>query len=273
MRNICLRIAYDGTNYRGWQVQKNGPSVQAEIEEAIARLTRERSPLIAAGRTDAGVHAVGQVAHFLTRSRIPCNNIRRGLQNFLPHDITILEAEDVPESFHARYHATRKRYRYVIDNSLAPLPFLRQYAYQIRGELDVEAMHEAGQRLVGTHDFRCFESHWPNRSTSVRTVMEVTVSRQAVWPVWGQTAALSSPFSPSGDFICFDVVADGFLYNMVRTIVGTLLKVGRGKWTAETVAQILAHGTRADAGDTAPAHGLYLIQVDYEPPASEEGTT
>ena len=163
MRNIRIRLAYDGTNYCGWQVQSNGASIQAAVEKSILLLTGTPSALVAAGRTDAGVHAIGQVAHFRTESTIPVAKIRPGLQSYLPRDISVLDAEEVALDFHARYQAVRKRYRYVIDNSPQPLPFLQKYAYQLRDRFDVEAMHAAGQALVGEHDFRSFESRWPNR--------------------------------------------------------------------------------------------------------------
>ena len=263
MRNIRLTLAYDGTEYCGWQTQPQAPTVQASVEGAIQEVTRGAAALIAAGRTDSGVHAVGQVAHFHTESGIPIDRIKPALQSCLPRDIVVLEATLAPDSFHARYSALRKRYRYVIDNSATPLPFLNRYACYIRGPLDAEAMHEAAQALVGTHDFRCFESHWPNRASSVRTIFELTVQRQPGWPAWFQPHALGPTQSAAGDIICLDVVADGFLYNMVRSIAGTLLDVGRHKCSAVEVAGILAAQSRADAGVTAPARGLYLMQVEY----------
>jgi tRNA pseudouridine38-40 synthase len=265
MRNIRLRIAYDGTAYCGWQIQPNGPSVQAKIEEAIRRLTGEESSVIAAGRTDAGVHALGQVAHFYTSCGIPARQLRLALQSFLPRDIAILAAEDAPADFHARYLAKRKSYRYVIDNSPEPLPFLRSYAPHFRGRLDAGAMHAAAQVLRGTHDFRSFESRWPNRSSSVRTIFEIAVSRYAGWPVWSPTGQASTMVpADEGNFVCLDIMADGFLYNMVRSIVGTLLEVGRGRWTAADVTRVLTAQDRKHAGMTAPAQGLYLVQVEYD---------
>ncbi len=183
MRNICLTLAYDGTNYVGWQVQPNGVSVQSVVEAAIKQLTSERVNVFAAGRTDAGVHALGQVVNFQTNSQIPCEKIRSGLQRFLPDDVAVRRVEQVPAEFHARYHAIGKRYRYVILNSRENLPFVQRYAYHVGRRLDERSMHEAGQALVGKHDFRSFESHFPNRSSSVRTVRHLTVARHGDWPL------------------------------------------------------------------------------------------
>jgi len=266
MRNIRLTLAYDGTDYVGWQKQPNGRSVQSTVESAVAQLTGEPAKLIAAGRTDAGVHALGQVANFRTNASLSCDNIRTGLQHFVPADISIRAVEDVPLDFHATYSAKQKRYRYVIHNSAITHPFLRMYAWRLTGELDAGAMHAAGGVLVGRHDFRSFESHFPNKATSVRTVSELTVRRSHIWPLAGigQPQALPPPSSDQGEFVVLDIVADGFLYNMVRAIVGTLIKVGRGQWTAADVGRILEQQDRAGAGETAPAHGLYLVCVDYD---------
>ena len=264
MRNIRLTLAYDGTEYVGWQVQPNGVSIQSKVAAAIEMLTGEPVKLIAAGRTDSGVHALGQVANFETGCTIPCDNIRTGLQNFLPDDIVVREATEVAPDFHATYSAKRKKYRYVIHNSRVRDPFVRKYAYHFRGRLDAEAMHQAAQGLLGTHDFRCFESQFPNKATSVRTVMDVRVERYGGWPVWSQPQSLDQPPKPDGQFVWFDIVADGFLYNMVRAIVGTLLKVGQRKWSPDDVRRILQSQNRAQAGETAPPHGLYLVHVDYD---------
>ena len=287
MRNIRLTLAYDGTNYVGWQVQPNGTSVQSTVEEAVRKLTGASARLTVAGRTDSGVHALGQVANFPTESSIPCERIRAGLQNFLPDDIVVREAIDVDSSFHATYSAKSKRYRYVIFNSRMSNPFVRRYAWQYSSELDALAMHQAAQVLLGTHDFRCFESHFPNKKTSVRTITETSVTRQAGWPIWHQADSIDSSetteiaatdaavaeIAPRTDklatppdsapFVVIEVVADGFLYNMVRAIVGTLLEVGRGKWTGDDVRQIIENQDRSQAGVTVPLHGLYLVHVEY----------
>lgn len=265
MRNIKLTLAYDGADYAGWQVQPNGLSVQACVEKAIEQLTQQRSQVLVAGRTDAGVHALGQVASFQTESAIPCKNLQTGLQRFLPDSICVREAREVQPDFHATYSAVQKRYRYVIHNSAVPYPFLKRYVSEFGRPLDSDSMHIAGQELLGKHDFRSFESHFPNKATSVRTIKELTVQRTGVWPVWGrlEQADLSPGNSTGGEFITVDIVADGFLYNMVRAIVGTLLEVGVGRWTPNDVQNILAGMDRSQAGPTAPACGLYLVQVDY----------
>lgn len=282
MRNIRLTLAYDGTHFHGWQVQPRARTVQAVLEKAIQELTGEKANVLSAGRTDSGVHALGHVANFRTESHIPAENFCPALQTKLPPDIVLLDSREVPLEFHATFAAKRKHYRYVIDNSPVPLPFLRSYAYSLRRELDAEAMHAAAQSLVGTHDFRSFETDWPNKATSVRTVFELTVTRQSLWPVWlpsaecgarnaEQVEVKEGPFTssalrvPRSEFITLDITADGFLYNMVRSITGTLINVGRGKWTSEDVARILHTQTRTAAGATAPACGLYLVEVIYDP--------
>ena len=276
-RNIRLTLAYDGGKFCGWQVQPNGPTIQAELERAIYQLTGEHSAVYSAGRTDSGVHALGQVANFHTGSPIPPEQFRPALQSRLPPEIVILESRAAPPDFHATFSARRKRYRYLLDNSPVALPFLREYAWSHRRRLDDAAMHQAAQQLVGVHDFRCFETDWPNKATSVRTVLELQVFRTPLWSLWRpgsvrpaqspSGSAASSTGAPFDDsLVCIEIVADGFLYNMVRAITGTLVNVGRGRWTAEDVARILADQRRAQAGSTAPACGLYLVDVDYDEP-------
>src|SRR5262245_41169248 len=288
-RNIRLTLAYDGTNYVGWQVQKNGLSIQEVLEKAIEKLTGEKCPVLSAGRTDSGVHALGQVANFFTTSTIPARNFRPAIQDYLPHDIVILESCEASPEFHATFKAVRKQYRYLIDNSPVPLPFLSKYTWSLRRRLDVAAMDEAAQLLLGMHDFRSFETDWPNKVTSVRTIFEIRVARRPLWNLFtGSLSELTSPplskggqggsrdvvsmpyrisgnaAGETGDIICLDIVADGFLYNMVRSIVGTLVNVGRKKWDKSEVARILEAQDRSIAGSTAPACGLFLVEVWYE---------
>jgi tRNA pseudouridine38-40 synthase len=268
MRNIRLRLAYDGTGYVGWQVQPNGTSVQSCLESAIEQLTGTTTRVTAAGRTDSGVHALGQVANFSTESQIPIDNIRSGLQHFLPEDIVVVEADEVADDFHSTYAALGKWYRYVIHNARPRHPFLGSYAWQYEAELDIAAMQQAARRLLGTHDFRAFETQHPNRASSVRTIHRLDVARHAQFSTWSLWPVDGEATDDSGPFVWIDIAADGFLYNMVRAITGTLVQVGRGRMTADELTGVLEEGTRDDAGETAPACGLYLMQVEYDESAA-----
>lgn len=274
MRCIQLILAYDGTDYCGWQVQPNGPTIQAALEDAIEKLTSERVSVTVAGRTDSGVHALGQVAAFRTESGIPTDNFRPGLQTFLPEDIVVLETLQVHDEFHATYWAEKKRYRYVMYDGAVALPFLRRYVHSVGRRLDVTAMQQAATCLIGTHDFRCFESHFPNKASSVRTILDACVARTGGWPGWvaaplAHTVIQVSDAGPvvntafDDDFVCLEVEADGFLYNMVRAIAGSLLRVGLGQWEPERLQSVIESQDRSQAGHTAPAQGLYLVKVDY----------
>src|SRR5262245_11413512 len=246
MRNLRLTLGYDGTDFRGWQTQPGYRTVQETLEAAIAAVTGEpRVRVNASGRTDAGVHAVGQVANFFTASRHPPEVILRAVNAHLPADVVIRECVEAHQSFDANKDAVRKLYRYVIHDGPVPDLFLRRYAYNHRNRLDAAAMRRASRPLLGRHDFRSFETEWPNRMTSVRTITHLGVSRFA-------------------DYIWIDVEADGFLYNMVRSIAGTLVNVGRGYWPESQVEAILTAEDRRLAGPTAPAHGLFLVRVTYE---------
>lgn len=277
MRTIRMTVAYDGTSYVGWQIQPNGESIQSAIEWAIEQLTGERLSVLSAGRTDSGVHALGQVVSFRTNSPIPCEGFRKALQKFLQPDVVIRELSETADDFHATYSAKKKRYRYVIHNCRTHNPFLRNYVWHRHSPLDSAAMHEAAQELIGTFDFRSFESHWPNKATSIRTVMELSVRREDYCPIFyestgrfhdglrhaGAADGASSDAASSGEFIWIEIVADGFLYNMVRAIVGTLIHVGTGRWNREDMRRIRDAMDRSEAGDTAPPQGLYLVEVDY----------
>lgn len=284
MRTICLTLAYDGTNYCGWQWQANGVSLQETLEAALTKFTGETIRVTASGRTDAGVHALGQLVSFHTATEIPPLGFQLGLRGILPDDIVIRDAVEYPYGYSARFDSIRKRYRYVIHNARSPYPTLRNLTWFVRWALDDAAMQAAADVLVGTHDFRCFESKWPNTDTSIRTIQEARFWRTSVWQPWSHAAmdAATSTIQtvvpvhreqkapskivpegcPKPEFLCFDIVADGFLYNMVRTIVGTLIHVGRGHWTTDDLRRILETGDRRLAGDTAPACGLSLVEVD-----------
>lgn len=271
VRTLRMTLAYDGTNYCGWQVQPNGVALQTVVERALAEFTSETIRVTASGRTDAGVHAIGQVISFTTASTAPCQGFVQGLACHLPADVVVRDAEQVPDDFNARYDAKRKWYRYVIHNSLIRSPFLRNAVLWQRTRLDHVAMHAAVQHLIGTHDFRCFETQWPNRSSSVRTIFNASVTRIGSWDAWqdfrhdDQGTVIDETMDTANEppFICFDVEADGFLYNMVRAIVGTLIHIGRRRWTPDDMRRILVAGDRTHAGETAPPQGLYLMRVDY----------
>ena len=260
-RTLRMTLAYDGTNYCGWQIQPNGLALQAVVEQALSEFTGEAVKAAASGRTDAGVHALGQVVSFSTQSTAPCHGFLHGLAQYLPEDIVVRAVEDAAPGFNARYDAKRKWYRYVIHNSPIRLPFLRNSVLWQRTRLNHDAMHAAVQCLVGTHDFRCFETQWPNRSSSIRTVFRASVTRTATWDAWNANLTDHADIEPP--FLCFDIEADGFLYNMVRAIVGTLIHVGRGRWSPDDMRRILEKGDRTHAGETAPPQGLYLMRVTY----------
>ncbi|MBI3407643.1 MAG: tRNA pseudouridine(38-40) synthase TruA [Planctomycetes bacterium] len=246
MRNLKLTISYDGADFNGWQTQPGFRTVQETLETAIAQIAgKERIRVNAAGRTDAGVHASGQVANYFTTSHLDAATMLRAINAHLPADVAIRAVEEVPQSFDANHDAVRKLYRYVIHDGPVPSPFLRRYCCQSRHPLDAAVMARAAVPLRGRHDFHSFETDWPNRMSSVRTITHLAVNR-------------------AGDYIWIDVEADGFLYNMVRAIAGTLMNVGRGYWPECKVAEILASTDRKQAGPTAPAQGLFLMRVDYE---------
>ncbi len=244
MRNIKLRISYDGTDFSGWQRQPDRRTVQQVLEEAIGRLTGSEPSTNASGRTDAGVHALGQVVHFHTASGHEPAVFVKALNAILPPDVRVLGADEVPQSFHATFDAKAKLYRYVIDNNPIANPFQLRYSYHVYQRLDVPAMSRAAQALRGRHDFHSFETNWPNRTSSVRTIAHIAACRM-------------------GDFVWVDVEADGFLYNMVRSIAGTLILVGLGRWPESRVAEALGAEDRREAGPTAPPEGLFLVRVRY----------
>lgn len=250
MRNIKLTLQYDGTAYVGFAPQPNGVSIHAVLLSAIQATTGEAPALYAAGRTDAGVHARGQVVNFHTASRIPVDRFPYALNSRLPEDVRVVGAEEVPPDFHARFSALSKIYTYTIDNSPFPSPLLRRYAWWVPVALDLDAMRQAAALLVGRHDFAAFRSTGGAARTSVRHLMRLEVEEVPGTPAVGR---------------CLRVVAqaDGFLYNMVRILVGTLVEVGEGRRSLEQVARALATGDRTCAGRTAPPQGLCLEKVFY----------
>ena len=244
MRNIKLTIEYDGTNYLGWQRQKVGNTIQGTLEEAIRVLTNETVETIGSSRTDAGVHAKGFVANFKTSSKIPADKYREAINHKLPDDIVILKSEEVDGGFHARYNAMGKTYSYSILNREVPSAINRNYVYHVKRRLDIEAMREACNYFIGTHDFVSFKSSGSSVKTTVRTISELYLEEQE-------------------DTIKIYVTGDGFLYNMVRIIVGTLIMVGFNKIKPNEIENIIKEKDREKAGICVPAKGLVLERVYY----------
>ena len=242
---IILKIEYDGTDFCGWQRQPNGVSVQEEIENALFALTGEKTSVVGSGRTDAGVHAAGQVAHFDTQSNIPPEKFSDALNGILPPPIKILVSKRAPEGFHARYSAKKKTYVYKMYESKYIRPLKSRYAAKVGYKLDVAAMNAAAAYFVGEHDFSCFLASDSEIKDTVRTVYSAEVFRE-------------------GEYVIFKVTGNGFLYNMVRIMAGTLVKVGAGKISPEKTAEIIAGGDRNAAGMTMPPEGLALLSVEYE---------
>ncbi len=250
MRNIRLEIEYDGTNYHGWQSQRNANTVQNVLSDAVRRLTSEDCKITGAGRTDAGVHAVAQVANFHTNSRIPADKFAYALNSLLPGDITIRGSSEADKDFNARFSATSKRYRYLIVNGAQPSALMRDRAWFVRQPLDFDRMCVSAGYFIGTHDFKAFMSTGSKVKSTVRTVHESRISE------------ICCDCSCSGA-ICYEIHGSGFLYNMVRIIIGTIVDIGLHRYPPETIPEILASGNRKLAGKTAPPHGLYLAGVSY----------
>src|SRR4051794_37165789 len=258
-RWLKLTVAYDGGAYAGWQIQTDKPTVQATFESTWQRLTQESLRVTAAGRTDAGVHALGQVVGLATETRLSNDDLHRGLNALLPDDIAVVAIEDARENFHATYDALGKRYQYRIHNARWPSVFSRHFAWHCPQSLDVAAMHAAGQGLIGRHDFSSFETAGSERPDSIRTIHELTVAAS----LRDANSAVPEKLPHINDRVTIEVAGDGFLYNMVRTIVGTLIEVGAGKRDINWPAEVLAARDRRRAGQTAPPHGLFLVRVDY----------
>jgi tRNA pseudouridine38-40 synthase len=245
MPRYKLTIEYDGTPFVGWQVQENGPSVAGALEEAILRFAGERSDVSGAGRTDTGVHALGQVAHIDLVKEWDTDTVRDALNAHLrPHPIAVIAAERVADDFHARFSATKRHYRYRIVNRRADLVIERERAWRIGKPLDAGAMHEAAQELVGHHDFTTFRSAECQAKSPQKTLERFDVARQ-------------------GEDIRIEASARSFLHHQVRSMVGSLALVGEGRWRLGDLSKALAAKDRAACGPVAPAHGLYLVRVDY----------
>ena len=245
MKRVLLRVAYDGTNYCGWQKQNNGVAVEAVLNKHLSELLGTEISVIGASRTDAGVHAMGNVAVFDTDSRIPGEKFAYALNQRLPDDIAIQESKEVAPDFHPRYCKCNKTYEYRVLNRKFPLPTERFYSYFLYYNIDVEKMQEAARHLVGTHDFASFCSANAQVKDTVRTVNFINVRKE-------------------NDIITIQVNGNGFLYNMVRIISGTLLQVGMGRMSVMDVKNILDARDRTKSGPTAPAEGLTLVEINYE---------
>lgn len=255
MPNLKLTLAYDGTDYVGWQRQATGRSIQGVLESALAEMEGAPVTVTGAGRTDAGVHALAQAASVRMARDIEPSVLVRALNAKLPADIRVLGADTVSSAFHARYSARSKLYRYCVSNGRVAAPFAARYAWHVATPLDLDAMRAAGALLRGRHDFASFQSTGSSVRTSVRTLSSLTVER---WPACG-AAELTA--GTGATLIAVEVEADGFLRHMVRAIVGTLVEVGCGRRPAGDIASILASGRRDRAGPTAPARGLFLVRV------------
>ncbi len=248
MRWLKLTVTYDGGGYAGWQVQPQESTVQGVFEAAWRAITQETVRVTVAGRTDAGVHALGQVVGVCTTNLLSNNELRRGLNAKLPDDVAVLAIDDAPHQFHATHDAISKLYRYQIHNSRIPTVFDRYVTWHVPQPLDAETMHRAGQAFVGRHDFSSFETSGSPRPDPVRTLFRLDVTRGS--------AALCEQ-------ITIEVEGDGFLYNMMRSIVGTLVPIGQGSRPPEWATAVLAARDRRHAGQTAPPHGLFLVRVRY----------
>lgn len=256
-----LTVAYDGTAFSGWQRQPDQRTVQGVVEQAWHEITGESVSVTASGRTDAGVHAAGQVVGVESLSSLPASQLLRGLNAKLPDDVVVVAAESAPFGFHATSDARSKRYRYSIHNDRRPPLFERRYLWHVPKPLDAAAMHRAGQRLVGRHDFVSFETTGSPRESTVRTIFAVEVARgEGGFP---NEELNRGCLDSCATRVVIDVTGDGFLYNMVRAIVGTLVRVGHGSQNEEWISEVLSARDRRAAGQTAPPHGLTLMEVTY----------
>lgn len=249
MRFLKLTVAYDGTKYVGWQVQPNGMTVQQRLEEAWTAATQEQIRIIASGRTDAGVHALGQVCSVATETKLSCSTLVRALNAHGPEDISVVEVLKAPDGFHAIRDATRKTYRYKIQHGRIRNPLATNDHWYCRHPLDVAAIRNAASKLVGEHDFASFEAAGAERSSTVRFLSQLRCQEEA---------------NGSFNYLYLDLTCNGFLYNMVRNIVGTLVRVGQGREQADWVSTVLQAKDRSVAGPTAPAQGLVLLNVEYD---------
>jgi tRNA pseudouridine38-40 synthase len=283
MTTFRVTLAYDGTDLVGWQRQASGTSVQGLLEDAARTLDGRDVTVIGAGRTDAGVHALGQVAAFTLARTIAAASVVRALNARLPETVRVLDAVEVPASFHPQFDARAKTYRYRMWNADAMSPFERRFAWHLPGRLDVAAMCAAATLVEGEHDFAAFQGTGSDVATTVRRVAASVIttgdSRLSAATRWAHGNTHGLPVSPvdrdragehGGDpLICYEVTGTGFLRHMVRAIVGSLVEIGRGRQPVEWMSRVIASRDRCAAGQTAPAAGLFLVGVDYRPPLAE----
>ena len=245
MRNIKLTIEYDGKRYLGWQrLGDSEKTIQEKVEGVIKLLTGEEIEIVGSGRTDAGTHARGQVANFKTTHQMSLPEMQLFFNRYLPQDIVVNKIEEVPERFHARYHAKGKQYSYYVWNNAIPSVFARNTSFHCPQPLDLEKMQQAAEKLIGTHDFIGFSALKKSKKSTVRTIDEITIT-------------------PEGDLLRFTFKGNGFLHKMVRILTGTLIAIGDGTLPPEVIDQVLAHKVRQAAGETVPSHGLFLDEVYY----------
>ncbi len=257
MHTYKLLIAYDGTAYCGWQIQPNGLSIQQVIQNVIQQVTQQKATVIGSGRTDSGVHALGQVAHFRTEKELDLYRFHGSLNALLPPDIRVLEVTEATPHFHAQFDAIGKTYRYHLLTRAIRDPMRRLYSYHVKERLNFDAIQEAAQLFLGTHDFTSFSNEAHKGAAAVDAVR--TLNKLAILP--------------SDDTVCLEFHADGFLYKMVRNIVGTLLEIGEEKRPSSDVERLLAAKDRRQAGRTAPPHALFLVRVDYPTTSLSEDKT
>ena len=255
MRNFKMILQYEGTRYQGWQKQESTDNtIQGKLEALLTKMAGQRIEVQGSGRTDAGVHALGQVANFHMDTKMQTEEILQYMNFYLPEDIAVISLKEVPERFHSRLNAKGKTYCYRVINSKVPHVFDRRYAHMVEEALDVEDMKRAAGYLVGTHDFKAFTSNKRSKKSTVRTIDEIKIEKMT---------STSMKLMGVQDEICFTYSGNGFLYHMVRIITGTLLEVGTHKRRPEEIADILSMGSRENAGELAPAKGLTLMEVRY----------
>jgi tRNA pseudouridine38-40 synthase len=252
LRRIRLEISYDGTNFIGWQSQPDVPTIQQSLENVLSKITGEQISVVGSGRTDAGVHAIGQVASFRTESELNITTFQRALNGLLPSDIRVRKVAEAALNFHPIRDVVSKRYRYLIDDNQPLFPMTRDYCWVCKERLDLEIMKVAGKFLLGEHDFSSFQTTGSPKKTTIRTILDVKIERL-------EPTIIYPPF------ICIEVEATGFLYNMMRSIVGTLVMLTKSN-RPESMRQIINSHSRSTAGPTAPPQGLYLLKVKYPPP-------